>query len=180
MKFTETKFEGLKIIEPNIFGDDRGFFLESYSKKEFEENGINADFVQDNHSRSSSKVLRGLHFQKPPFDQGKLIRVTIGAVLDVVVDLRKNSKTFGEYFSLELSEHNKKILWIPRGFAHGFLVLSETADFQYKVDNYYNKESEGGIIWDDMILGIKWGISDPKVSEKDSFLPQFKDFESPF
>ena len=180
MKFTETKFEGLTIIEPNTFGDDRGFFLESYSKKEFEENGINADFVQDNHSRSSSKVLRGLHFQKPPFDQGKLIRVTIGAVLDVVVDLRKNSKTFGEYFSLELSEHNKKILWIPRGFAHGFLVLSETADFQYKVDNYYNKESEGGIIWDDMTLGIKWGISDPKVSEKDSFLPQFKDFESPF
>jgi dTDP-4-dehydrorhamnose 3,5-epimerase len=182
MKFVETKIKGLVIIEPKVYGDKRGYFIESYNKNNFEENLGKISFVQDNESKSSKGVLRGLHFQKPPYDQAKLVRCIQGKVLDVAVDIRKGSKTFLKYISIELSEENKRQLFIPRGFAHGFIVLSKFAVFSYKVDNVYAPKSDAGIKWDDKELNIDWEIehSQVLVSEKDSNLPHLNDFKSPF
>jgi len=169
MKVTPTNIADVLIIEPKVFGDERGFFLESFNKKAFQEaTGITVDFVQDNHSKSTKGVLRGLHYQiKQP--QGKLVRVTSGNVFDVVVDLRKSSSTFGQWAGVTLSADNKRQLWIPEGFAHGFIVLSETAEFLYKTTDYYAPEFERCIRWDDAALAIDWQYSDePFVSEKDS------------
>jgi dTDP-4-dehydrorhamnose 3,5-epimerase len=181
MEFIKTTLKDAIIIKPEVFHDERGFFLESYSKKIFEENGISADFIQDNHSLSVQKgVLRGLHFQNPPFTQAKLVRVTKGKVYDVVVDLRKDSETFGKWEGFELSSDNFQMLFVPRGFAHGFITLEDNTEFQYKCDEYYNKESEGGIIWNDPDLNINWQIGNPVLSEKDKMHPRFRDFKSPF
>ena len=182
MKFTKTSIEGIVIIDSTVFGDNRGYFLESYNEKEFKEVIGNVSFVQDNESKSSKGVLRGLHFQKPPFAQAKLVRCIEGKVLDVVVDIRKNSKTYGQHFTTELSGENKKQVFIPRGFAHGFLVLSESAIFAYKVDNTYAPEHDAGIRWNDPIVNIQWGLSESEVlvSEKDAQLPFFTEFDSPF
>jgi dTDP-4-dehydrorhamnose 3,5-epimerase len=182
MKFTKTSIVGLVIIEPRVFGDERGYFLESYNEKEFEQAICKVSFVQDNESKSSKGVLRGLHFQKPPFNQAKLVRCIEGRVLDVAVDIRKGSPTYGKHVAIELSGENKKQVYVPRGFAHGFSVLSETAIFAYKVDNKYAPESDSGIRYDDTELGIDWGLPQEKVqlSEKDKELPSFKDLDSPF
>lgn len=175
MPFVETGFEGLKIFEPRVFADSRGYFFESFNKNTFNEVGITCDFVQDNESKSQRGVLRGLHYQLNPMAQAKLVRVVQGEVLDVVVDIRKNSATFGKYFSVLLSGDNKKQLFIPRGFAHGFAVLSDTCVFQYKCDNFYSKENEGGIIYNDASLNIDWMLpaSEIMVSDKDQTLPGF-------
>lgn len=169
MEVIKTDIEGVVIIEPRIFRDDRGYFYESFSQREFEEKVCRTTFVQDNQSKSSYGVLRGLHFQKPPYCQSKLVRCIKGAVLDVAVDLRKGSPTFGKHVAVELTEENHRQLFVPRGFAHGFAVLSEEAVFQYKCDNFYNKESEGAIAWDDPELAIDWRIPADKalLSEKD-------------
>tara|TARA_B100001175_G_C19437902_1_gene604574 strand:- start:396 stop:947 length:552 start_codon:yes stop_codon:yes gene_type:complete len=182
MKFIETKIKDLIIIEPVVFGDDRGYFFESYIQKKFKGNLGNISFVQDNESKSFKGVLRGLHFQKPPFEQAKLVRCIKGKVLDVAVDIRKESKTFGKYLTVELSEENKRQLFIPRGFAHGFLALSDYAIVTYKVDNVYAPKYDAGIKWNDKELNIDWGIeySQVFVSEKDSNLPYLTDFKSPF
>ena len=159
MKITETEIQGLTIIEPDVYGDSRGYFFESFSKKKFAEaTGIEVDFVQDNESRSSYGVVRGLHFQKSPYAQAKLVRVVRGRVLDVAVDLRPDSPTYGKYHAVELSEDNHLQMFIPKGFAHGFSVLSEEAVLQYKCDEYYNPEAESGIAWNDPDLDIDWGI----------------------
>jgi dTDP-4-dehydrorhamnose 3,5-epimerase len=177
-----TPIEGLVIIEPTLFGDDRGYFLESYNKKEFEKAIGEISFVQDNESKSSKGVLRGLHFQKPPYAQAKLVRCIEGKVLDVAVDIREGSETFGQHVTIELTGENKKQVFIPRGFAHGFLVLSESAIFAYKVDNSYSPTHDAGIRWDDSLLNIQWGVSESEVlvSEKDAKLPFFLEFETPF
>ena len=169
MEVIKTDIEGVVIIEPRIFRDDRGYFYESFSQREFEEKVCKTTFVQDNQSKSSYGVLRGLHFQKPPYCQNKLVRCIKGAVLDVAVDLRKGSPTFGKHVAVELTEENHRQLFVPRGFAHGFAVLSEESVFQYKCDNFYNKESEGAIAWDDPELAIDWRIPADKalLSEKD-------------
>ena len=182
MKFIKTKIDDLIILEPTVFVDERGYFLESYNQKKFEEIIGKVSFVQDNESKSSKGILRGLHFQKPPFDQAKLVRCIEGKVLDIAVDLRNKSKTYGQYISVELSSVNKKQLFIPRGFAHGFLVLSDSAILTYKVDNFYAPDYDSGICWNDPILNIPWGvdISEILVSEKDSKLSFFSDFKSPF
>ena len=182
MKFVETKILDVIIIEPMVFGDARGYFLESYNKEKFEEFVGETSFVQDNESKSSKGVLRGLHFQKPPFEQSKLVRCIEGEVLDVAVDIRKNSKTYGKHVAVVLSGENKRQLFVPRGFAHGFVVLSDTATFAYKVDNTYAPDHDAGIRWNDKDLSIKWGIedSDVLVSVKDSKLPFFSEVESPF
>jgi len=182
MKFIETKISDVIIIEPTVFGDTRGYFLESYNKKKFEEVIGITSFIQDNESKSSKGVLRGLHFQKPPFEQAKLVRCIEGEVLDVAVDIRKNSKTYGEHVAVLLSGENKRQLFVPRGFAHGFLVLSDSATFAYKVDNTYAPEFDAGIRWNDKELNIQWGMEDSEVmvSEKDAKLPFFLEFESPF
>ena len=177
MPFIETGFEGLKIFEPRVFKDSRGYFFEGFNKKTFLDAGIDVEFVQDNESASQRGVLRGLHYQLNPMAQAKLVRVVEGEVLDVVVDIRKGSVTFGKHFNLLLTAENKKQLFIPRGFAHGFSVLSETCIFQYKCDNYYSKESEAGISFNDPALDIDWGIeiANAIVSDKDKILPLFKD-----
>ena len=182
MKFVNTPIEGLVIIEPTVFEDDRGYFSESYNKKKFEKAIGKISFVQDNESKSSKGVLRGLHFQKPPYAQAKLVRCIEGKVLDVAVDIRDGSETYGQYVSVELTGENKKQVFIPRGFAHGFLVLSESAIFAYKVDNSYAPTHDAGIRWDDSLLNIQWGVSesDVLVSEKDAKLPFFLEFETPF
>ena len=182
MKFTKTNIEGIVIIEPKVFGDERGYFLETYNEKEFEESIGKISFVQDNESKSSKGVLRGLHFQKPPFAQAKLVRCIEGKVLDVVVDIRKNSKTYGQHVAVELSGENKKQVFIPKGFAHGFVVLSDSAVFAYKSDNTYAPDSDAGIHWNDTSLNIQWTINESEVlvSEKDSKLPFFSEFETPF
>jgi dTDP-4-dehydrorhamnose 3,5-epimerase len=176
MPFIETGFKGLKIFEPKVFSDSRGYFFESFNKQAFHDAGIDVEFVQDNESRSQRGVLRGLHYQLNPMAQAKLVRVVEGEVLDVVVDIRKGSPTFGKHFNLVISAENKKQLFIPRGFAHGFSVLSETCIFQYKCDNYYSKESERGISYNDPELSIDWGfdLSTAVVSDKDKVLPLFK------
>ncbi|NTV83609.1 MAG: dTDP-4-dehydrorhamnose 3,5-epimerase [Bacteroidales bacterium] len=180
MKLQKTKIEDLFIIHPDVFTDERGYFFESFQKENFLKLGIDADFVQDNESMSAKGVLRGLHLQVPPFAQGKLVRVVRGAALDVAVDLRKNSKTYGKWESVVLSAENKLMLWIPEGFAHGFLTLEDQTIFQYKCTNYYNKESEQGIIWNDPDLKIDWGIENPVVSEKDLKGLAFKDIKTHF
>ena len=169
MEVINTDIEGVVIIEPRIFRDERGYFYESFSQREFEEKVCRTVFVQDNQSKSSYGVLRGLHFQKPPYAQSKLVRCIKGTVLDVAVDIRKGSPTFGKYVAVELSEDNHRQFFIPRGFAHGFAVLSDEAVFQYKCDNFYNKESEGAVAWDDPELCIDWKVPADKVllSEKD-------------
>ncbi|MBP3513347.1 MAG: dTDP-4-dehydrorhamnose 3,5-epimerase [Elusimicrobiaceae bacterium] len=175
MDFSKTPIEGLIVITPKVFADNRGYFFESYNKRAWAEAGITADFVQDNESFSSQNTLRGLHFQKPPFAQAKLVRVLEGTVWDVAVDLRKNSSTFGQWFGVELSADNKKQFFIPRGFAHGFSVLTETAKFAYKCDNFYNKESEGAVRFDDPELAVDWKIDLTKavLSDKDLKNPLF-------
>lgn len=169
MEVIKTEIEGVVIIEPRIFKDERGYFYESFSQREFEEKVCRTTFVQDNQSKSSYGVLRGLHFQKPPHCQSKLVRCIKGAVLDVAVDIRKGSPTFGKYVAVELTEDNHRQFFVPRGFAHGFAVLSEDAVFQYKCDNFYCKESEGAVAWNDPELAIDWRIPSEKVllSEKD-------------
>ena len=167
--------EGLLIIRPRVFEDERGYFFESFRLDRMREFGVKQDFVQDNESKSQKGVLRGLHFQNPPFEQGKLVRVVKGAVLDVAVDIRRDSQTYGEWLSQELTEENKTMLWIPPGFAHGFLTLKDDTIFQYKCTNYYNKESEGSIRWNDPDLKIDWGFENPVVSEKDNAAPFFSE-----
>ncbi len=181
MEFTETGLKGAYIVKPKVFRDERGFFLEPYSEKVFAENGINARFVQDNHSMSVPKgVLRGIHFQLPPHEQAKLVRVTKGRVFDVIVDLRKDSPTFGKGESFELSADNFEMLFIPRGFGHAFLTLEDNTEFMYKVDNPYAPESESGIIWNDPDLAINWPIKNPILSEKDGKLPTLKNLSAYF
>ncbi len=179
MNIIKTEIEGLVIVEPRIFRDDRGYFYESFSQREFEENVCRTTFVQDNQSMSSYGVVRGLHFQKPPYCQSKLVRCIKGAVLDVAVDIRKGSPTFGKYVAVELTEDNHRQFFVPRGFAHGFAVLSEVAVFQYKCDNYYNKESEGAIAWNDEQIAVDWRLPSEKVilSEKDKLSKPLADAE---
>lgn len=179
MGIIETKLKGCFVFEPKVFNDSRGYFFESFNQKKFNETvGLEIDFVQDNETFSTKGVLRGLHFQTGDDAQAKLVRVIKGTVLDVAVDLRKNSSTFGQYHSLELSGENKKQFFIPRGFAHGFVVLSETALFAYKCDNYYNKASEAGIIYNDNTLNIDWKLEDNELilSDKDKVLPTFETY----
>jgi len=180
IKITKTEIEGLLLIEPEIFGDDRGYFFESYRKNRYKEFGIDADFVQDNISKSQKGTIRGLHYQVGETAQGKLCQVIKGKVLDVAVDIRFGSLTFGEYFSIVLSEKNKKQLWIPAGFAHGFSVLSDTAIFSYKCTQYYSKQDERSIIYNDPDLNIDWKVENPIVSEKDLKAKHFKDIEKDF
>ena len=179
----KTDIEGVLIIEPKVFGDARGYFLESFNSKEFaEKTGLNIDFVQDNESMCSYGVMRGLHFQNPPYTQSKLVRCVKGAVLDVAVDIRKGSLTYGKHVAVELTEDNHRQFFVPRGFAHGFAVLSETAVFQYKCDNFYAPQADGGISILDDSLGIDWKIPTAKalLSEKDTKHALLKDFDSPF
>jgi len=182
MEVIKTDIEGVVIIEPRIFADSRGYFFESYSKKEFDEKVRPVDFVQDNESCSSYGVMRGLHFQAPPFTQSKLVRCVKGRVLDVAVDIRKGSPTYGHHVAVELTEDNHRQLFVPRGFAHGFAVLSDVAVFQYKCDNYYHPQADGGISIADDSLGIDWLINplDAILSEKDTRHPLLSDFDSPF
>ena len=180
MQLQKTQIEGLLLIHPDLFTDDRGYFYESYQKEKFLELGIDSDFLQDNESMSMKGVLRGLHFQAPPFAQGKLVKVVSGSVKDVAVDLRKNSQTYGKWESAILSADNKLMMWIPEGFAHAFITLEDYTIFQYKCSNYYNKESEEGIIWNDPDLNIDWEIDKPLVSGKDLKGLAFKDIISPF
>lgn len=182
MQVIKTDLEGVFIIEPKIFTDPRGYFFESFSQRVFNENVREISFVQDNESKSSYGVLRGLHFQKPPFTQSKLVRCIKGCVLDVAVDIRKGSPTFGKHVAVELSEENHRQLFVPRGFAHGFSVLSPEAVFQYKCDNYYAPQSEGAIAWNDPALGIDWRIPEASVilSEKDKHHPLLKDLPETF
>jgi len=178
MKINKTFIEDLLIIEPQLFKDERGFFYESYNKKNLDKNIV---FVQDNESKSYKGVIRGLHFQAPPFQQTKLVRCISGNILDVAVDLRTSSKTYGKFFSIELSSENNKQLFVPKGFAHGFQVLSETAIVNYKVDNFYNPKSDSGIIWNDKDLSIDWNLDvKPILSDKDLKLILVKDLKSPF
>lgn len=183
MKVIPTSLVGCFIIQPQVYGDERGYFFESYNKEEFvNELGIDIDFVQDNQSMSKRGVLRGLHFQIPPFAQAKLVRVVSGEVLDIAVDLRKKSPTYGKYESFMLSEYNKLQLFVPRGFAHGFVTLSEQAVFFYKCDNYYAPDYERGIKYDDPALNINWKIDKQQIelSKKDENLPLFNHFKTPF
>jgi dTDP-4-dehydrorhamnose 3,5-epimerase len=182
MKVTTTAIEGLLIIEPRIFPDDRGYFYESYNQQKYAAAGITDNFVQDNQSFSQKGALRGLHGQADPFAQGKLVRVIQGRVMDVAVDIRKNSPTFGQHVSIELSGDNHVQFWVPPGFLHGFVTLEDDTIFTYKVTNGYDKASEIGVIWNDPTLAIGWGIDerDAIISPKDEVLPAFKDFVSPF
>ena len=182
MEVIKTAIEGLVIIEPKVFKDSRGYFFESCSLKEFEEKVCKINFVQDNESMSSYGVMRGFHFQRPPFTQSKLVRCVKGKVLDVAVDIRKGSPTYGQHIAVELSEHNHRQFFVPRGFAHGFAVLSETAIFQYKCDNFYAPQADGGISIKDESLGINWQIPTENaiLSEKDINHLCLKDFDSPF
>lgn len=182
MEVIKTAIEGLVIIEPKVFKDARGYFFESFSQREFEQKVRKINFVQDNESMSSYGVMRGLHFQRPPYSQSKLVRCVKGCVLDVAVDIRKGSPTYGEHVAVELSEDNHRQFFVPRGFAHGFVVLSETAIFQYKCDNFYAPEADGGINIKDESLGIDWQIAteDALLSEKDLKHLCLKEFDSPF
>lgn len=183
MEVIKTKIEGVLIIEPKVFGDDRGYFFESFNAKEFAaKTGMEITFVQDNESRSKYGVLRGLHFQKPPYAQSKLVRVVKGRVLDVAVDIRKGSPTYGQYVSCEMTEENKRQFFVPKGFAHGFCVLSDDAVFQYKCDEFYHPEAEGALAWNDDSIGIDWPIpvEDVILSEKDKHHSGLMGFETPF
>ena len=180
MQLIPTPISDLFVIQPRVFEDARGYFYESYNSEIFKQYNINADFVQDNQSLSQKNVLRGLHFQNPPYAQGKLVRVIAGSVLDVVVDIRKNSPTYGKSFSLVLDEKNKTMLWIPPGFAHGFLTLEDNTIFSYKCTNLYNKASEDSIRWNDPDLAIDWGTTTPLLSGKDKEANFFKYLKSQF
>ncbi|MCE2741778.1 MAG: dTDP-4-dehydrorhamnose 3,5-epimerase [Sphingobacteriales bacterium] len=180
MKITTTPIEGILIIEPQIFKDTRGYFFESYNESKMHAAGIQLNFVQDNQSFSQKGAIRGLHFQAPPFEQGKLVRVIAGAVRDVVVDIRKNSPSYGQHFAIDLTAENQLMFWIPPGFAHGFETLADNTIFLYKCTNLYHKESEGGLLWNDPALGIQWQTQEAIVSDKDILLPTLKDFVSPF
>ena len=182
MNVIETEIKGVYILEPRVFPDARGYFFESWSKRDFDAAIGPVDFVQDNESRSSRGVMRGLHFQRPPYTQAKLLRWVVGSVLDVAVDLRKDSPTYGQHVAVELSAENHRQFFVPRGFAHGFQVLSDVAVFQYKCDNYYHPEADGGISILDPDLGIDWAIDlkEALLSEKDMHHPLLKEFDSPF
>ena len=183
IEIIKTEIPGVLIIEPKVFGDNRGYFMESFNAREFsEKTGVDISFVQDNESMSRYGVLRGLHFQLPPYTQSKLVRVVRGRVLDVAVDIRKGSPTYGKYVSCEMTEENKRQFFVPKGFAHGFCVLSEVAVFQYKCDEFYHPEAEGALAWNDETVGINWpiAIEDVVLSEKDKHHPCLKDFETPF
>ena len=181
MEIIKTKIQDLLIVKPDVYEDERGYFFESFSKEKFKALGLDLDFVQDNESKSQKNVLRGLHFQKPPYAQGKLVRVVKGAVLDVAVDLRAGSETYGQWEAVELSEENKLMYWIPPGFAHGFLTLRDETVFTYKCTNVYNRESEGSLLWNDTDLNIDWGATSNLIlSEKDQNAPIFKQFNTPF
>ena len=184
MRVTDTKIPDVKLIEPTVFEDERGFFFESFNLRKFEEViGRTVNFVQDNHSQSIKGVLRGLHYQLPPYSQGKLVRVVHGEVFDVAVDIRKSSTTFGQWVGEKLSAENKKQLWIPEGFAHGFLTLTGSAEFLYKTNNYYSAESERSIFWKDNVIDIQWpslGTIKPILTEKDMASPSFNEAELPF
>jgi len=174
-KFTKTRIKEVILIEPKVFGDERGFFLETYKASEFKANGIEVDFMQDNHSRSTKGVLRGLHFQRSPKAQAKLVRCARGKIFDVGVDLRADSETFGKWVGAELSEKNKNMLFIPEGFAHGFVVLSDEAEVLYKASNEYSAEHDAGIRWNDPDIGVEWQIENPIISEKDAKIPFLRD-----
>ncbi|GAB2544742.1 dTDP-4-dehydrorhamnose 3,5-epimerase [Rufibacter soli] len=180
MEIKKFPIEGVVEITPRVFADDRGAFLETFSAKLFAEAGVQDVFVQDNKSISKKGVLRGLHFQRPPFAQAKLVSVVVGKALDVIVDLRTESPTYGQHLTclLDAEKHNQ--LFVPIGFAHGFVALEEGTVFQYKCSNYYHKESEGGLLWNDPALGIDWGVENPLISDKDEILPTLANFESPF
>jgi dTDP-4-dehydrorhamnose 3,5-epimerase len=180
MEIIKTPIEDLVIIKPAVFQDARGYFFESYNFNRFQEILGGSVFVQDNESKSQKNVLRGLHFQRPPFTQGKLVRVIKGAVIDVAVDLRRNSSTYGKFHMVQLTEENKLMYWVPPGFAHGFVTLADDTIFTYKCTNIYNKESEGSLLWNDSDIGINWNIDNPILSDKDMESPLFKDFISPF
>lgn len=181
MIVTKTEIEGLVVIDPDCFGDHRGWFMETYNEAKMKENGLDVVFVQDNHSKSLVKgTLRGLHFQNNPMAQTKLVRCTKGVILDVAVDLRKNSPTYKKWFSIELTEENKKQLYIPQGFAHGFLTLSDDVEVQYKVDNLYSKAHDRGIRYNDPEIGVDWGDIAPVLSEKDTTSPLLKDSDVNF
>ncbi|TGL98131.1 dTDP-4-dehydrorhamnose 3,5-epimerase [Leptospira barantonii] len=184
MQFKRFPIDGPVLIEPKVYGDERGFFFESYKKSAFAQENIPTDFFQDNHSRSAKGVLRGMHMQLPPYEQGKLVRVVKGRVIDVVIDIRVGSPNFGKWISVELSEENKNIFWVPPGFAHGFITLEDKTDFLYKVTSEYNPKNEVGIRWDDPALEIPWKTWLPNadfiVSQRDSETPFLKDFKSPF
>jgi len=174
-EFEKTDIPGVILVKPKVFGDDRGFFLESYEKKEFEKAGIVGDFLQENHSKSKKGVLRGLHFQKGEYAQAKLVRCVSGEILDVAVDLRKDSPTFGQHVKKILSDENKHLLFVPRGCGHGFATLSEYAEVIYKTDNFYSPENEGGVKWNDPSLKIDWSIENPILSERDENWPNMKE-----
>lgn len=180
MQIIETNIPGLLEIMPQVFGDERGYFFESYSKEAFAKIGVNYEFVQDNQSLSNKGVLRGLHFQNPPFAQGKLVRVIQGAVLDVVVDIRKGSPTYGKHHKVRLTGENKLMFWIPPGFAHGFLTLEDNTIFSYKCTQLYNKESEGSVLWNDPALGINWNVENPQLSAKDIEAKPLSELQSQF
>jgi len=180
MVIKELHIQGLLVIQPDVFYDSRGYFFESYNKEKFQQIGIADEFVQDNQSLSAKGILRGLHFQNPPFAQGKLLSVIKGSVLDVAVDIRKGSPTYGKHFSVVLSGENKTLFWVPAGFAHGFLSLEDNTIFSYKCTQTYNKESEGSIRWNDPDINIDWGVNQPLVSEKDQNAPLFADLNSKF
>ncbi len=178
--FKRLEIPDVILIEPKVFGDERGFFMETYKASDFKKNGIEYDFVQDNHSKSQRGVLRGLHYQLKPMDQGKLVRCVRGRIWDVAVDIRKGSPWFGKWVAVELSEENKLMLWVPPGFAHGFVALEDGTEVMYKVTNEYAPELDRGIIWNDPDLAIDWPIENPVLSEKDKKLPKFKDAENNF
>jgi dTDP-4-dehydrorhamnose 3,5-epimerase len=180
MTISNTPLDGLLIIEPNVFEDERGYFFESFRLSALRKFGVSLNFVQENESSSNSNVIRGLHMQSPPYGQAKLVRVVRGAIYDVAVDVRKMSPTYGQYFGIELNEKNKTSFFIPEGFAHGFSCLANNTIVQYKCSNYYNKESECGLIWNDPALKIDWKVSNPIISDKDEILPPFNDFTSPY
>ncbi len=180
MVIERTPLDGLLIIKPDVFEDERGYFFESFNEEKFSAAGLNITFRQDNESKSRKGVLRGLHFQAPPFEQGKLVRVIRGSVLDVAVDIRRKSPTYGSWESIVLSGQNKWMYWIPPGFAHGFVTQEDDTVFFYKCTNVYNKASEGSVRWNDPVLDIDWGISDPVISDKDKLAPGFAGFTTPF
>lgn len=180
MEVIETGIQGLVVIQPRVFKDPRGYFFESYNRLKFDEMGIDVEFTQDNQSLSAKGILRGLHFQKPPHAQGKLVRVIKGAVLDVAVDIRKGSPTYGRHFKIELNESNFTMFYIPPGFAHGFLTLEDNTIFSYKCTDTYHPETEGGLLWNDPQIGIEWPLTDPILSDKDKLFIPFSEFKSPF
>ena len=180
MEFKTLPLEGLLLIKPDILRDDRGYLFEAFNHLKFLDGGLDIRFLQDNESKSAKSVVRGLHLQVPPYEQGKLVRVVKGSALDVAVDIRKSSPTYGKWVSVMLSGENKQMFWIPPGFAHGFVALENETIFFYKCTNIYNKESERSIIWNDPDLGIDWGVENPIVAEKDKLAMRFRDFVSPF